>query len=50
MRYLISLSLLTFFSLQVIAQDETIKDLKKASEKSITKDPKDTTVKIWKKG
>jgi hypothetical protein len=50
MRYLISLSLFTFFSLQVIAQDETIKDLKKASEKSITKDPKDTTVKIWKKG
>ena len=33
-----------------MAQDETIKDLKKAAEKSIVKDPKDTTVKIWKKG
>jgi hypothetical protein len=32
------------------AQDGTIKDLKKDSEKSIKKDDKDTTVKTWKKG
>jgi hypothetical protein len=33
-----------------VAQDESVKDLKKASEKNIAKDPKDTTVKTWKKG
>ena len=32
------------------AQDETIKDLKSASEKTITKDPADTLPKTWKKG
>lgn len=32
------------------AQDQTVKDLKDASSKTIAKDPKDTTVKTWKKG
>ena len=32
------------------AQDETIKELKKASEKNIKKDPNDTIPKNWKKG
>lgn len=32
------------------AQDGTVKDLKKESEKSIKKDPNDTTVKTWKTG
>ncbi|MFT3979753.1 MAG: DUF3078 domain-containing protein [Ferruginibacter sp.] len=32
------------------AQDGTVKDLKKDSEKTIVKDAKDTTVKTWKKG
>ena len=32
------------------AQDQTVKDLKEASSKAIAKDPKDTTVKTWKKG
>jgi hypothetical protein len=50
MRYLILYPFFALFSLQVCAQDETIKDLKKAAEKSIAKDPKDTTVKVWKKG
>ncbi len=32
------------------AQDETVKDLKAASEKTIAKDPNDTIPKTWKKG
>jgi hypothetical protein len=32
------------------AQDETVKDLKKASEKGVAKDPNDTIPKIWKVG
>ena len=32
------------------AQDPTVKDLKNEAAKSITKDPKDTTVKTWKLG
>lgn len=32
------------------AQDETVKELRKASEKDIKKDPADTTTKLWKKG
>lgn len=34
----------------VNAQDETVKDLKAASEKTIAKDPNDTIPKTWKKG
>src|SRR5436305_1456518 len=32
------------------AQDETVKKLKTESDKTITKDPADTSVKLWKKG
>jgi hypothetical protein len=32
------------------AQDETVKELKKSSEKTIAKDPNDTIPKTWKKG
>jgi hypothetical protein len=32
------------------AQDQTVKDLKKSSEKTISKDPNDTIQKTWKKG
>lgn len=45
--------ILCFFlicSTQLFAQDQTVKDLKAAGSKTITKDPKDTTVKIWKTG
>ena len=39
-----------FSSLLSFGQDETVKELKKSSEKGIKKDPSDTTSKIWKKG
>lgn len=42
--------ILSLLNLPCFARDETIKDLKKAAEKNIAKDPKDTTVKVWKKG
>jgi hypothetical protein len=42
--------ILCIISLTTHAQDETVKELKKASEKTITKDPKDTLSKTWKKG
>jgi Protein of unknown function (DUF3078) len=46
-----TLVLLALFSAYVAsAQDETVKELKKASEKNITKDPNDTIPKTWKKG
>ncbi|MCH5689575.1 hypothetical protein LWM68_38300 [Niabella sp. W65] len=37
-------------SLTVLAQDETVKNLKKDSERQIKKDPNDTTAKVWKTG
>lgn len=37
-------------SLQLLAQDDTIKDLKKESEKTFKKDPADTIPRNWKKG
>ena len=37
-------------SISLSAQDKTVQDLKKDANKSITKDPKDTTKKIWKLG
>lgn len=40
----------TLSVLHASAQDETIKNLRKDSEKSAKKDPADTTTKIWKKG
>jgi DUF3078 family protein len=39
-----------FISTLAFSQDETVKDLKKASEKEVKKDPADTTVKTWKTG
>lgn len=50
MRHLTCFVLILLFALRLAAQDQTIKDLKKAAEKSIAKDPKDTTIQIWKKG
>ena len=44
------LMILSIITVNIYAQDETIKDLKKASEKGITKDPNDTIPKIWKTG
>lgn len=46
----ILLAILSVTYLGGYAQDETVKDLKKSSEKTITKDPNDTIPKIWKKG
>jgi len=46
-----TLLFLILFSVYVAsAQDETVKELKNASEKSIKKDPNDTIPKTWKKG
>lgn len=45
--------LLLFFCIAQIfsyAQDETVKELKTASEKTIKKDPNDTASRVWKKG
>lgn len=44
------LLLALFYATTVAAQDETVKDLKKASEKTVKKDPADTTAQKWKKG
>ena len=46
----IVLIITVFSALVVSAQDETVKELKKASEKDLKKDPNDTTAKTWKKG
>lgn len=46
----ILLAILCVTYLSGYAQDETVKELKKASEKTITKDPNDTIPKTWKKG
>ena len=46
----IILTLALFSSIATSAQDATVKDLKKESEKSIKKDPSDTITKTWKKG
>ncbi|WP_346237885.1 DUF3078 domain-containing protein [Niabella insulamsoli] len=41
---------LTFVCLQLAAQDKTVQNLKKESQRTITKDPNDTTNKVWKTG
>ncbi|WP_276502545.1 DUF3078 domain-containing protein [Terrimonas pollutisoli] len=46
----IALTFALFSTLVVSAQDETVKELKKESEKSIKKDANDTIPKTWKKG
>lgn len=50
MKKTLSLSLLLVLFVFANAQDQTVKDLKKESEKTITKDPKDTAQKTWKTG
>ena|SRR5688572_3154229 len=50
MRQINLLMILTIITIKIYAQDETITDIKKASEKTITKDPNDTIPKIWKTG
>ena len=47
-KILLSISLIV--SLFSYSQDQTVTELKKASEKEIKKDPADTTNKAWKKG
>ncbi len=42
------LSIILFFT--AVAQDQTVKELQASAGKTIAKDPKDTTVKTWKKG
>lgn len=44
------LALTFLMAMTTFAQDETIKKLRSDSEKSIAKDPNDTTQKAWKKG
>ena len=46
----IILTLTLFSTIATSAQDVTVKELKKESEKSIKKDPNDTIPKTWKKG
>ena len=50
MKKLTLVMFLCIIAINIYAQDETVKDLKKASEKGITKDPNDTIPKIWKVG
>lgn len=47
--FILAFILLGFFNAS-LAQDGTVKDLKKAADRTIKKDPSDTTSKIWKKG
>ncbi len=50
MKKIFTLSLLIMIYCSTKAQDGTVKDLKASSEKTITKDPKDTVQKTWKTG
>jgi hypothetical protein len=50
MKKMTLLMFLCIIATNIYAQDETVKDLKKASEKGIAKDPKDTIPKTWKVG
>lgn len=51
MKYSLAVSFLFIvLTTNSIAQDGTVQDLKKESEKSIKKDPKDTTTRTWKTG
>jgi hypothetical protein len=50
MKKLLHLIALIGFTSMLNAQDPTVKELQNAASKTITKDPKDTTVKNWKKG
>lgn len=50
MKTIVTFTSVLLLTLSLQAQDGTVKDLKKDSEKSISKDPKDTAQKIWKTG
>ena len=50
MKHIICFSFLLFIYTITNAQDGTVKDLKKDSERSIAKDPNDTIPKAWKTG
>jgi len=50
MKKIILLMFISVIATAICAQDETVKDLKKASEKGVAKDPNDTIPKIWKIG
>ena len=50
MKKILLASIVLFFSLSLIAQDQTLKDLQTESSKTIKKDPADTIPKTWKKG
>lgn len=49
-KYVYVFILAVFTTLTASAQDQTVTELKKAADKSIKKDPADTTQKVWKKG
>jgi hypothetical protein len=50
MKKIILLATFLYPSFLLTAQDETVKELRNASQKEIKKDPEDTTTKLWKKG
>jgi Protein of unknown function (DUF3078) len=50
MKKLLSLTAAVGFTFLLNAQDGSVKELQGAASKTIAKDPKDTTVKTWKKG
>lgn len=50
MKKLLALLMICYVSSYAVAQDQTVKGLKTDSERSIKKDPADTTQKVWKKG
>ncbi len=50
MKKLLALLMICYMSSYAVAQDQTVKGLKADSERSIKKDPADTTQKVWKKG
>lgn len=47
MKKFLIISSVLLMDIYVIAQDDTIKDLKKSSELAVKKDPADTIPKIW---
>ena len=50
MKKFLFLTIVFGFTFMLKAQDAAVKDLQGAASKTIAKDPKDTTVKVWKKG
>lgn len=50
MKHFLFTGICLLITLQLMAQDGTVKDLKKESEKTFKKDPEDTIPGNWKKG